>query len=64
MLKILGLVSLALIASIGIFAETSTPYLTEPSLSPDRKEIAFVSGGDIWSVPSEGGAARLLVSHA
>ena len=38
-------------------------YLTEPSLSPDRKEIAFVSGGDIWSVPSEGGAARLLVSH-
>ena len=38
-------------------------YLTEPSLSPDRKEIAFVSGGDIWSVPAEGGSARLLVSH-
>ena len=38
--------------------------MTEPSLSPDRKEIAFVSGGDIWSVPAEGGVARLLVSHA
>ena len=38
--------------------------MTEPSLSPDRKEIAFVSGGDVWSVPSEGGQARLLVSHA
>src|SRR6185436_7042917 len=25
-------------------------------------EIAFVSGGDIWSVPAAGGAARLLVS--
>ncbi|HKR13460.1 MAG TPA: S41 family peptidase [Pyrinomonadaceae bacterium] len=40
------------------------PYFTEPSLSPDRKEIAFVSGGDIWTVPSTGGVAALLVSHA
>src|SRR5678816_237144 len=39
------------------------PYFTEPSISPDRKEIAFVSGGDIWTVPSEGGAASLLVSN-
>ena len=39
------------------------PYFTEPSLSPDRKEIAFVSGGDIWTVPSTGGVAALLVSH-
>jgi hypothetical protein len=34
----------------------------EPSLSPDGSEIAFVSGGDIWTVPTPGGAARLLVS--
>ncbi|HKG12593.1 MAG TPA: hypothetical protein VKB12_04620, partial [Pyrinomonadaceae bacterium] len=40
------------------------PYFYEPSISPDRKEIAFVSGGDIWTVPSEGGEARLLVSHS
>ncbi|MBV9926473.1 MAG: PD40 domain-containing protein [Acidobacteria bacterium] len=39
------------------------PYLYEPSLSPDRKEIAFVSGGDVWTAPAEGGEARLLVSH-
>ena len=38
--------------------------LSEPSLSPDRREIAFVSGGDIWTVPAAGGEARLLVSHA
>src|SRR4029453_16646667 len=38
-------------------------YFTEPALSPDRKEIAFVSGGDIWTVPSTGGVAALLVSH-
>jgi Tol biopolymer transport system component len=39
------------------------PYFYEPSISPDRKEIAFVSGGDVWTVPAEGGEARLLVSH-
>jgi tricorn protease len=39
------------------------PYFTEPALAPDRSEIAFVSGGDIWTVPAMGGGARLLVSH-
>jgi tricorn protease len=38
------------------------PSLAEPSLSPDGSEIAFASGGDIWTVSSEGGAARLLVT--
>ena len=37
--------------------------MTEPSLSPDKNEIAFISGGDIWSVSADGGQARLLVSH-
>src|SRR5436305_8984655 len=35
----------------------------EPAISPDHSEIAFISGGDIWTVPSTGGEARLLVSH-
>jgi len=39
------------------------PYFTEPAISPDRSEIAFASGGDLWSVPFAGGDARLLVSH-
>ena len=38
--------------------------MAEPSLSPGRKEVAFVSGGDIWTVPLQGGEARLLLSHA
>jgi tricorn protease len=42
---------------------TPTPSFAEPSLSPDHREIAFVSGGDIWTVPYAGGDARLLVSH-
>jgi tricorn protease len=41
----------------------SRPYFYEPAVSPDRAEIAFVSGGDIWTVPAAGGEARLLVSH-
>src|SRR6266446_10626297 len=39
------------------------PYFTEPAISPDRSEIAFVSGGDIWTAPTAGGEARLLVSN-
>jgi len=37
--------------------------MSEPSLSPDRREIAFVAGGDIWVVPASGGEAHLLVSN-
>ncbi len=37
--------------------------LAEPGIAPDGSEIAFISGGDIWTVPSSGGTARLLVAH-
>ncbi len=40
----------------------AAPSFAEPSVSPDHAEIAFVSGGDIWSVPSAGGTARLLAA--
>jgi Tol biopolymer transport system component/C-terminal processing protease CtpA/Prc len=39
------------------------PSFGEPAISPDRTEIALVSSGDIWTVPTGGGDARLLVSH-
>lgn len=38
-------------------------YFYEPAISHDGSEIAFVSGGDVWTVPASGGDARLLVSH-
>ncbi|GEO12051.1 S41 family peptidase [Segetibacter aerophilus] len=44
-------------------SNTGTPYFSDPALSPDASEIAFVSGGDIWTVPAKGGEARLLISH-
>jgi len=37
--------------------------LYDPGISPDGSEIAFVSGGDIWTVSAAGGAAHLLISH-
>jgi Tol biopolymer transport system component len=42
---------------------TAAPYCIEPALAPNRSEIAFVSGGDIWAAPLAGGEAHLLVSH-
>jgi tricorn protease len=45
-------------------AREALPYFSEPAVSPDRSEVAFVSGGDIWTAPMGGGEARLLVSHA
>src|SRR5262249_56852100 len=44
-------------------AVSPLPSFAEPGISPDGATIAFVSGGDIWEVPTAGGDARLLVSH-
>src|ERR1700761_7411973 len=43
-------------------AVAGVPSFAEPAVSPDHSEIAFVSGGDVWSVPAGGGTARLLVA--
>ena len=45
-------------------APAPLPSFGEPGVSPDSATVAFVSGGDIWEVPSRGGDARLLVSHS
>ncbi len=61
--KFIAIFLLYLVFSIHLTAQNSVPYLTEPAISADGKEIAFVSGGDIWTVSSDGGTAQILVSH-
>lgn len=39
------------------------PSFAEPGISPDGREIPFVSAGDIWTVAAQGGEARLLIAH-
>jgi Tol biopolymer transport system component/C-terminal processing protease CtpA/Prc len=40
------------------------PSFAQPAVSPDGKEIAFASGGSIWTVPADGGDAHLLVTQS
>ena len=44
-------------------AQAALPSLSDPAISPDGREIAFASGGDIWTVAAAGGEAHLLVTH-
>jgi tricorn protease len=61
-----SLLAASLLPLVGAFAQTpaALPSFADPAPSPDGSEIAFVSGGDVWTVPAAGGEARLLVSHS
>ena len=52
-------------AGVGTYSQPADSLFaaSEPGISPDASEIAFASGGDIWTVPAAGGDARLLISH-
>jgi len=55
-------VALGAAISSSALAAQALPSFAEPALSPDGGEIAFASGGDLWTVPAAGGQARLLVT--
>src|SRR5580765_2683632 len=54
---------IVLALALALSAHAGGPMMSEPSLSPDGKELVFVSGGDLWVAPARGGEAHLLVSH-
>lgn len=65
LLRLLACVALGALSAGAAAAQGAVeprPSLAEPSLSPDGSTIAFVSGGAVWTVPSQGGQARILVS--
>jgi Tol biopolymer transport system component len=64
LVSVLSIAFLCVLSAI-VAGQGATPLFVaaEPGISPDGTEIAFASGGDIWSVPSNGGDAHLLVSH-
>ena len=61
---VLFLLPLPPVTSVVARAQTPAPLpsLSQPAISPDGKEIAFVSGSDIWTVAASGGEAHLLIS--
>ncbi len=55
---------LALFLCPFVLADDSPLWLRYPAISPDGKTVAFCYRGDIFLVPSEGGQARQLTTHA
>lgn len=62
MIRALALLACASLAA-GAQAAPRRAVFAEPSLSPDGRELAFSSAGDIWVAPAAGGDARLVVGH-
>ncbi|MEO9080171.1 MAG: hypothetical protein ABI268_12795, partial [Rhodanobacter sp.] len=52
------------LAALPLQAAPAAPRvaLSQPSVSPNGSEIAFVANGSIWTVASTGGKAHLLVA--
>ena len=57
---LIGVAALVLSAAVAQAQSTGRQLLQQPALS--RTHIVFVHGGDLWSVPRDGGAASRLTS--
>ncbi len=56
-------VAILIISGLAIAGEPdSKPYFRHPAISADGETVAFSYGGDIYTVPSSGGAAKLMVT--
>lgn len=55
--------ALALLATLGVSAQTTPSWMRYPSISPDGTTIAFTYKGDIYTVPFSGGKASQLTTN-
>ncbi len=65
-----GLPALLLAGALSPLGAATTPapaapsrFFRQPSISPDGSQLVFTYRGDLWLVPTAGGAARQLTSH-
>ncbi|MEP0711303.1 MAG: peptidase S41, partial [Algoriphagus sp.] len=58
-LKIFGILAGCFIGSLAV-AQGAPNWMRYPAISPDGTQIVFTFKGDLYSVPSTGGAARQL----
>ncbi len=55
---------LAIVFSLAIQSIMASPlWMRYPSISPDGKTIVFSYKGDLYTVPSQGGEAKILTMH-
>lgn len=52
-----------LLAALPVSARESIRLANNPALSPDGALLAFDWNGDVWTAPTNGGAARQLTQH-
>jgi len=59
----IGVLSISILVCDSLPAQKQRQWIRYPAISPDGKQIAFSFAGDIWVVPSKGGAARPVTTH-
>ncbi|MFB0519066.1 MAG: PDZ domain-containing protein [Acidobacteriota bacterium] len=61
MRRAIFLLAMFVICAALLVAEDETLLLRHPTIN--GKDVVFVYGGDLWTVPSDGGEARRLTTH-
>ena len=63
MTRLLPAILAALTFGPGLRAAEPILLANNPALSPDGKSLAFDWNGDVWTVPTAGGQAKLVTGH-
>jgi tricorn protease len=56
-------ITLIFLVPLSLLAQSVSPLVMQPAISPDGKQLAFSYQGDIWTMPAIGGQAIRLTIH-